>query len=141
MSINQLSNAATSVWNLPAGVVGGEQLSLNDIEHVKLRSIWNEPTIHACIVCASASCPNLKRQAFEGPDLERQMKQQMADWLANPTKGCKQSTLSRIFLWFESDFGGKQGVLNFLREYGIEMAQPRLDYFPYDWQINRLTLE
>ena len=42
---------------------------------------------------------------------------QAAVWLADPTKGAlldtgaRRLTLSRIFLWFASDFGGGAGSL------------------------------
>ena len=77
------------VWDLPAGTVGGRAVSLNEIEHAMLRAKWAEPAVHACIVCASASCPNLRAEAFAAPaaNLRAQMDDQLASWLANPTKG------------------------------------------------------
>ena len=46
-----------------AGMIGGTAVSLNDVEHKVLRARWAEPRVHACIVCASASCPNLRAEA------------------------------------------------------------------------------
>lgn len=54
-SILDLSTKDMPVWDAPAGVLGGETVSLNDVEHRLLRFRWDEPSIHACIVCASKS--------------------------------------------------------------------------------------
>lgn len=74
----------------------------------------------------------------------------MKSWMANPTKGYRRSgerlELSRIFLWFQDDFGGKDGVYKFLPPYldggsssnnDLSKTVKKLRYFEYDWQINR----
>lgn len=142
ISINELSTSATAVWDLPAGTVAGQKVSLNEIEHVKLRT-WEEPRIHACIVCASASCPNLRAEAFESNTLETQMQDQVQDWLNNPTKGLLlhggHLTLSRIFLWFREDFVDSQkwvGSQVQTQRDAVTNAKT-LRYFTYDWTLNR----
>ena len=54
-----------AIWDQPAGVLGGAEVSLNQIEHERLRLKWAEPELHACIVCASTSCPDLADFARE----------------------------------------------------------------------------
>ena len=51
--------------------------------------------------------------------------------------------VSQIFEWFEDDFGGEQGVRDFLREHlsddqneELEDYRFDLEYFEYDWDIN-----
>ena len=58
------------VWDMPAGVVGGRVVSLNDIEHVELRGTWNEPKLHACIVCASVRQRSQGGSEREGAERE-----------------------------------------------------------------------
>jgi Protein of unknown function, DUF547 len=180
-SINHLSivggadDKKVAVWDLPAGIVGGQTVSLNHIEHVELRAAWNEPSIHACIVCASASCPNLRAEAYTGTRVQEQMKDQVQSWMQNPTKGLSlikennnndsknnvlagwfhslrppptpQLELSRIFLWFAEDFGGWQGLQEWLPQYiaddneEIKVVIQRvkagdLRYFEYNWELN-----
>lgn len=100
------------MWDLPAGKVCGREYSLNQIEHDELRKKWDEPAVHACIVCASASCPDLRPEAFVASKLREQMDDQLRVWMANPTKGLAADQtagvvkMSRIFLWFADDFGG-----------------------------------
>lgn len=144
-SITNLTNQQDgAVWNQIAGKVAGTDISLNTIEHQKLRTEWEEPLVHACIVCASASCPNLRPEAFVATRLQEQMEDQMRNWLNNPTKGVRQTgdkvEISRIFLWFGDDFGSTRGIPKFLQQFGgLKMKgkfAPR--YFTYSWKINRV---
>merc|ERR1712032_1136717 len=80
-----------------------------------------DPRLHACIVCASISCPNVPMEAFRANLVERQMSDQMKDMLSNEKKGFSldRSTgtlkLSKIFLWYAVDFIAHSGsVLDFL---------------------------
>jgi hypothetical protein len=142
------------VWDqvVPNCQIAGRDVTLNEIEHQKLRAVWAEPRVHACIVCASASCPNLRREAFHAEAIIEQMNGQMRNWVSNPTKGLRlapgrlrnRAVLSRIFLWFANDFGGYSGLTDWLQQFAddprvtkdaLEAATVR--YFEYDWQVNR----
>lgn len=178
-SINELSNQDKStglsmyagpVWEQPVvfNIQKSESkavsaISLNTIEHSKLRKLWNEPLIHACIVCASASCPNLRASAFTASGLSGQMESQFQNWmqhtskgLLSPTDGDKRLvTLSRIFLWFREDFLVEQShdsdrdllkwIAQHIRPWDPTLAQQLVDdstnyclrYFSYSWKINR----
>ena len=122
---------------------------MNDVEHKKLRLVWAEPELHACIVCASTSCPDLAGAAFSADDLEAQMAARAECWLRDATKGCalerggNVARLSRILLWFEDDFAGEGGALAFAaaRSDGPRRAAlaatPAVRYFAYDWSLNK----
>ena len=47
-SITELTKPGQPIWDKPAGKIGGDAVSLNDIEHKRLRLTWDEPAIHAC---------------------------------------------------------------------------------------------
>jgi hypothetical protein len=149
-SITNLTKPGSPVWDMVAGQVNHEDISLNTIEHVKLRQQWAEPMVHACIVCASASCPNLRNEAFTSSRLLEQMQDQMKDWMSNTTKGVllssNQLTLSRIFLWFEADFGGIKSIREWIPQFmeddeaikeKVRSGRLAVRYFDYDWSINR----
>jgi len=156
-SINELSGKGSPVWDKSAGVVAGKPISLNFIEHEMLRKKWDEPALHGCIVCASASCPNIRPEAFVGDKLPDQMKDQMRQWMKNGSKGLKLTfddkknsyllKLSRIFLWFQDDFGGskhggvEQWISQFIEDDAVkkivQSGECTVRYFEYDWQINR----
>ena len=148
-SINELSKPNQPVWDQKAGKVAGQTISLNQIEHDQLRKVWDEPAVHACIVCASASCPNLRPEAFVGSQVRAQMDDQVRLWMKNETKGLSLNKnrllLSRIFLWFGDDFGGRKGVQQWLPQYLDDEAlkekivknKVKIHFFDYNWTVNR----
>jgi len=87
--------------------VAGEDLSLNDIEHGKVRR-FKEPRIHGALNCCSISCPKLRKEPYRGETLDTQLEEQMRRFLdrgglvVDRARGRLQ--LSRIFLWFGGDF-------------------------------------
>jgi len=128
--------------------VGGRRRSLDDIETNSIRKGFGDPRIHFAIVCASASCPWLAREAFVPERLEKQLEDRTKLFVnqsrnVRPDPPRSEIWLSQIFEWFEDDFGGSRGsVLRFVHKYrdGVE---PKLDsgrwkvqYLPYDWSLN-----
>jgi len=143
-----------TVWLKQAGTVGGLQYSLEQIESF-LRTpapYAEDPRLHACIVCASISCPNVRREAFRAGGIDRQMDESMTDMLSNRLKGLALNktsmtvTLSKIFDWYASDFEKAAGdVLGFILPYlsdddqlFISQHRDRIQvaYFDYDWDTN-----
>ena len=129
------------------GVVGGKETTLHVIEHEILRKM-GDPRIHAAIVCASVSCPDLRQEAFTAENLDVQLDDQLKQFLANPGKGLKidrvdkRISLSRIFDWFEEDFEPKGGVLKFIARYVPEkdrewIAKGSVSYLDYNWDLNK----
>ena len=142
------------VWSKPAGVVAGKMRTLDEIEHQILRPM-GEPLIHASIVCASVSCPDLRTEAFVAKNIHQQLEDQMALFLANPGKGlrverdAKRVTVSSIFKWFSGDFGS-DGALPFVIANAPEAdrawldsnkAELKVNYFDYDWGLNTASKE
>ncbi len=60
------------------------------------------------LVCASRSCPDLRREAYTAAQIDAQLNDQSQRFLKNPVKGLridrKTAHASRIFDWFEDDF-------------------------------------
>ena len=129
--------------------IDGEVLSLDDIEHGILRKRYEEPRIHFALVCASVSCPELRREAYTGADLDRQLEAQARSFLTDTSKNVIKASnstlyLSKIFRWFKGDFT-KTGLSlqGFLAEYFEGDLRERLQsddfkirYLPYDWSLN-----
>ena len=149
-SIRDIGSLFRSVWKREAGRIGGRGYSLDEIEHDILRPM-KEPRIHGAIVCASISCPNLARIPYSAEGLDAQLDASVRAWLMRPEKGVsldraeKRVRVSRIFKWFSRDFGGRRGVLDFVRRYAPEpegawlaenLEGVRLSYFGYDWDLN-----
>ena len=89
----------------PFACVEGESLSLNDIEHGKIRR-FGDPRIHSALVCGSASCPTLRYEPFVGNRLDAQLDDQMCSFLAEGGSLLQGDVLwlSRVFLWYGGDF-------------------------------------
>jgi len=131
-------------------------MALDDIENSYLRSpdqFIEDVRIHGCIVCASVSCPDLRDRAYTVANLDDEMSDNVARWLANPKKGSSVSgniiTLSSIFNWFSDDFNNVTGRSNcanlssFLVQYGpddvkevVEHGRATYNYFTYNWDLN-----
>ena len=102
-------------------------------------------------MCASHSCPPLRREPYRADTLDAQLDDNARSWLADPRKGVSLDaavgtlSVSPIFRWSEEDFAGSGGVLSFLRKHAdlktmswLERhgAKARLQYLDYDWRIN-----
>ena len=63
------------MWKSTAGVLAGRPVSLDDVEKgtappVGLLPSYRDPRIHASVVCASVSCPDLSATAFTAANVE-----------------------------------------------------------------------
>jgi len=157
-----------------AYIVGGLRYSLEDIEHGILRANrglmfipggqfgkddprtahcldYLDARIHFALNCASRSCPPI---AYYSADrLDAQLDLSAAHFIDSETQMDKSGValhISRIFRWYQKDFGGKYGVLEWIHRYLPEKDMRRIliDHFdyktmtvikPYDWRLNGLT--
>lgn len=146
-SIRSLGGLLTPVWKQPAGTIGGRTHTLDEIENEILRPM-HEPRIHAAIVCASLSCPPLRREPYRATELDAQLDDNVRRWLADPRKGSRIDRtdhvlfVSRIFDWFSGDFGDVPSFVAshrsaedgaWIRAQGKALA---IRYFDYDWSLN-----
>ena len=149
-----------SVLRVPGGFsrplleVAGEQLSLDAIEHGKIRR-FHDPRIHAALVCGSASCPTLRHTPFTGSVLDEQLDDQMRHFLiaggARIDATGTALVLSRVFKWYGADFvrpgrmptllpQPKRSVARAIAPWldrelaGLALRRnPRVAYQGYDW--------
>ena len=102
-------------WEHGRWSVAGRNVSLNWIEHTRLREQLKEPRVHFVLVCAARSCPTLPNRAVlpEGLDvqLERFGRAFFQDARKNRIdRSAKTVHLSRILDWYGRDFVGLKGV-------------------------------
>ncbi len=155
------------VWKSLEWEVLGDRKTLDAIEHEILRQDFDEPRIHAALVCAAISCPPLRTEPFTGAELDAQLADQMRHWLRQPGKfaidrEAGRVYLSKIFQWFAADFesqygdvapfsdrGDKEGaVLHAVSLYlpeeqaeYLRTGEYRVRYLDYDWTLNDQALE
>lgn len=151
--------------------VGGHRVSANDIEHGILRRNRGfpsflgpqlaptdprstfvitrfDPRIHMALNCASRSCPPLR--VYDADTIDAQLDTAAREFVSAETEvdeGRKELHLPSIFNWFEDDFGGRAGVIDFVRRYlpdederykwlSQHSSSVTLVHKPYDWSLN-----
>ncbi|GMR02119.1 MAG: hypothetical protein BMS9Abin20_0446 [Acidimicrobiia bacterium] len=153
---------ASSVLRIPGAfshrwaTVQGERLSLDDIEHGKIRR-FGDPRIHGALVCGSVSCPTLRSEPYVGSSLDHQLDDQLRFFVAQGGGRLSRSDntvwLSSVFKWYGRDFTRPDAMPSIvptakarLRDtvaiwFSADDAayiwahQPRIEYMPYDWGL------
>ncbi len=133
------STGEASVLRLPGAftrpftTVEGESLSLNDIEHGKIRR-FGDPRIHSALVCGSASCPTLRYEPYEGNRLDDQLEDQTCSFLAAGGSLLEDDILrlSRVFLWYGGDFVRPGRMPTFLPARKRQIAEALVPWLPED---------
>ncbi|MFV1962642.1 MAG: DUF547 domain-containing protein, partial [Acidimicrobiia bacterium] len=156
LAIETLRMGTTSVLRVTGGfrrhliTVAGEELSLDAIEHAKIRR-FGDPRIHGALVCGSVSCPTLRTTPYTGVDLDRQLDDQMKFFFTagGATSGNDgRVLLSRVLLWYGSDFArphrmptfrpaSKKRTLQAVRRWLPEhlREKEKVEYQDYDWGL------
>jgi len=142
-------------------IIGGQALSLNDIEHGMLRhsSVWWSkghlrkiaPTdfekkfrvpldyrIHFALNCGAKSCPAIR--FYDPKQMDDQLDLAMNSFLSSDVeydKRTKTVTVSKIFDWYRGDFGGKKGIINLLWSHHLipDDRKIKLNFREYDWSV------
>lgn len=132
---------AKARWTARRWTVGGQILSLAEIENAELRAKFNEPRIHFAINCASIGCPKLRNAAFTGHGIDAELDAHTRDvhagarWLRTAPDGFH---LTKIYRWYEADFIPSAGSAeNFAARFAPGIAKlPRRGWLAYDWSLN-----
>ena len=133
-------------WDLKLVQVEGVELSLNDIEHRILRPIWQDNRVHYALNCASLGCPNLQPEPFTAENSERLLARAAKDFVNSP-RGVAivegRLTVSSIYDWFQSDFGGSEAdLLTHLEKFATSGLVAKLRRnrgsisYQYNWGLN-----
>jgi hypothetical protein len=123
-------------------------MSLDDIEHDRIRKQFTDPRIHFALVCASMGCPPLPRTAYTGENVQVRLEEETRMYL-NSERGVRidraENTVhvSKIFDWFGDDFVKASGsVVDYVRSYlpsedaAFLEKNPKIKYLDYNWALN-----
>jgi hypothetical protein len=152
---NQLK--APKIFTTPRIKFADFSLSLDDIEHGILRKgqwkyglgyfkrpfIRREVTslmvdeldyrIHFVLNCGAKSCPLIR--IYDDLKLTAQLNRAQNLFVKEESQEQgNQLWISKIFLWFYGDFGGKRGIVNLHHKVlKLKRATYSIKYYPYDW--------
>ncbi len=125
-------------------LVAGKTVTLNELEKEFLLKPFADGRLHFVLVCGAKDCPPIIAEAYVPERLDEQMEQQTHLALNDPDfirieeeKG--MASLSQIFQWYVSDFGGSQkSVLEFINSYRSSPISEDygIGYYNYDWSLN-----
>lgn len=133
-------------WGAKLVTVNGTALSLDEIHNRIIRPVWNDPRTHYAINNASIGAANLRKQAYQGNNIERELNTAASEYI-NSLRGVQtiegSLIVSKIYEWFKEDFGGsKQYIINHLQQFAQEPLNSQLkhintiDGYIYNWHLN-----
>ncbi len=143
-TIKNLGSWWRSPWVIHRWNINGQSITLDHIEHKILRPM-GDPRIHMAIVCASLSCPDLRREPYNAKKLNQQLDDQTRAFLNNKRKGVNASpdgiNLSQIFKWFAQDFGTQKDIIRFVQKYKPDLPKQTSinSHLDYDWSLNNYS--
>ncbi len=152
------------IWTDFKLLVMDEEFTLSDVERRLFQKTFADPRVYLALTYASRSSPSLRRQPYHGPDLDRQLDEQVRQFLTSP-QGLQIDRrgmvvrLSALFkpTWRGAEFVNRYGtdkkfktcdpetraVLNFItgylpREdvYFLEVENYTVEYMNFDWRLN-----
>lgn len=143
-------------WDAVQFPVAGESLTLNDMEHRRVRR-WGDARIHAAVNCASKGCPPLGPDAFTASGLDGQLDHAARRWVSTNAYEWSGSslTVNEIFIWYDEDFviwaerrelpaANHQDTVAFLQAFGADFSghptvasELSIEALPYDWSLNK----
>ncbi len=151
-SIKEIGSLFKSPWKLEVGQLLGQVRTLDEIEHEMIREegVFDEPRIHAAVVCASIGCPALRAEAFVADRLDAQLEDSMVRFLSDRSRNRlngEDLEVSKIFDWYGDDWEDLDGF--FARhavvlsddasgQRVIREAKYDLEFLSYDWKLNDL---
>lgn len=148
-------------FSTPCLTVAGTPLSLDDIEQGLLRGRSKyglgylprllvsrfelryrldsvDPRIHFALNCGAESCPAIR--AYESDAIDDQLDLATRTYLDatvehDPDAG--RVRVPRVFRWYRGDFGGRRGIVDFLRQHDAipADASPTVRAKSWDWSI------
>lgn len=130
------------VFDEPLVRLKTKTISLNQLEHEIIRPEFNDPRIHAALVCGAKSCPPLIPRAYRADDLDAVLTDNLQTWLTDPSRNVidtrkRELRLSSIFDWYAEDFGGKGNLARFVNDHvPPQVSDFDVQFMPYSWDLN-----
>ena len=137
-------------WVAKRWTLGGETVSLDELEHAQLRTSFFDPRWHFALVCASKGCPWLRNEAYTAAALSDQLDDQARQFFARTDSlrfaSGNRVEVSELMDWFRGDFtdGDRNALVGELLPWFPDDVRQaigansliRVSYLKYDWTLN-----
>ncbi|MEM7548132.1 MAG: DUF547 domain-containing protein [Bacteroidota bacterium] len=124
--------------------VGGELVTLNELEIKHLLMTFKDPRVHFALACGARGCPKLASYAFDPGKLEQQLNERAKislndSYFIRLQEGQNKVMISKIFKWYEKDFLKESpdvvAYINNFRDNKVPNSYS-VGYYEYDWDLN-----
>jgi hypothetical protein len=137
-------------WHRELVEIGGQPLSLHDIEHRILRPIWDDQRILYTLSCGAVGCPDLGPKPYRGAAIDRQLTRAAMTYVNDPRCILIESgrlVVSSLFRWHRQEFADDdRQVISHLLAFAEPHLAMKLQEFDrisgemFDWRLNDATL-
>ncbi|MGO1585933.1 MAG: DUF547 domain-containing protein [Mesonia sp.] len=95
--------------------------------------------IHFALNCGAKSCPPVAYYTVE--DLDKQLEASAKKYLKKEVEYKKKEEkvyVPALMSWFRADFGGKEGVIEILKNYKLipSNEDPKVEFLDYNWELD-----
>lgn len=147
--IKSIGGWFSNPWKMDSVELFGREMTLDHLEHGRIRVFYNEPRIHFALVCAAKSCPPLRASAYTAANLDAELDDQGRVFLRQSDKNrydpaTQTLHLSPIFKWYREDFEtNRRTLVEYVSQFlpdetakAVREADVELDFTEYDWSLN-----
>ena len=158
-SIRDIRSFFSGPWKIRFVELFGDKIHLDAIENkmIRKKGVYDDPFIHAALVCAAIGCPPLRNEAYTYDRLNQQLEDNMERFLSDKKQNrfnlaTHTFEVSSIFKWYRADFekGYRSftSLKGFFVQYADRLAQQPEDvkkikdnnvtirFLDYDWSLN-----
>lgn len=131
-----------SVFREPIVRLRDGPVTLDHLENGIVRPQFGDPRIHVALVCGAESCPPILPRAYVARDLDVTLESNMRGFLTTGDRNrvdldARRVHLSQIFEWYAEDFGGPEGLVDYVDGYvEADLAGFEVAFVPYSWALN-----
>jgi hypothetical protein len=123
--------------------LGGTKMSLNHLEKQLILKQFKDSRVHFAVNCASKSCPPLNTKAYDAETLNKELNERTKAFTLDSlgvqeSKDGKKVKVSSIFKWYDDDFKGEGGAVEFINKNRGDAlpSDAKVEYQEYDWTLN-----
>jgi len=145
--VESIRDIKPDAWEASRWTVAGRTMSLNEMEHKKLRGDLKEIRVHFVLVCAARSCPKLPNKALVPEGLDGQLDRYAKAFFTDTTRNRVDVAGGKVYLsklldWYRGDFNDDPAayMAKFVdadaRAF-LEAGEFAVVFNDYDWRLNQ----